>query len=195
MSPRIFPRPGQPAVRRLLGEAKLPAGDLTERHMEGFFACGAADAPDGVVGVELHGRDALLRSLAVEPAARGRGCGRALVARAERHAGEHGAQRIYLLTTSAADFFARLGYKRVEREQAPAGIRETSEFSVLCPASSVLMMKEMAMATAKQKAAARRNIGKAAEAARRKRTIAHLPKKTRRALGKQAAKVARRKKP
>ena len=48
------------------------------------------------------------------------------------------------------------------------------------------------MATAKQKAAARRNIKKAAKAARRKRTIAHLPKKTRRALGKQAAKVAKR---
>lgn len=65
---------------------------------------------------------------------------------------------------------------------------------MLCPAGSVLMMKEMAMATAKRKAAARRNIRKAAKAARSKRTIAHLPKRTRRALGKQAAKVARRKK-
>jgi len=47
------------------------------------------------------------------------------------------------------------------------------------------------MASEKQKAAARRNIKKAASAARRKRTIAHLPKKTRTALGKQAAKVAK----
>ncbi len=46
------------------------------------------------------------------------------------------------------------------------------------------------MATAKQSAAARRNIKKAARAARSKRTIAHLPKKVRTALGKQAAKVA-----
>ena len=50
------------------------------------------------------------------------------------------------------------------------------------------------MSTTKQRRAARRNIKKAAEAARRKRTIAHLPKKTRTALGKQAAKVAKRKK-
>ena len=49
------------------------------------------------------------------------------------------------------------------------------------------------MATARQRTAARRNIRKAAQAARRKRTIAHLPKRTRSALGKQAAKVARRK--
>jgi hypothetical protein len=47
---------------------------------------------------------------------------------------------------------------------------------------------------ATRRSTARRNIRKAAGAARRKRTIAHLPKKTRRALGKQAAKVAKRKK-
>jgi len=47
------------------------------------------------------------------------------------------------------------------------------------------------MASAKQRAAARRNIKKAATAARRKRTISRLPKKTRTALGKQANKVKR----
>ena len=49
------------------------------------------------------------------------------------------------------------------------------------------------MATAKQRSAARRNIKKAAATAKRKRTLAHLPKRTRTALGKQAAKVAGRK--
>ena len=45
------------------------------------------------------------------------------------------------------------------------------------------------MATTKQRTAAKRNIKKAATAAKRMRTIAHLPKKTRTALGKQANKV------
>jgi hypothetical protein len=45
------------------------------------------------------------------------------------------------------------------------------------------------MATQKQKTAARKNIKKAANAAKKKRTIAHLPKATRTVLGKQAAKV------
>jgi ABC-type transport system involved in Fe-S cluster assembly fused permease/ATPase subunit len=49
------------------------------------------------------------------------------------------------------------------------------------------------MATARQRAAARKNIKKAAAAAKRKRTIAHLPKKIRTALGKQGAKVAKQK--
>lgn len=47
------------------------------------------------------------------------------------------------------------------------------------------------MASTKQKSAARKNIKKAATAAKKKRTISHLPKSTRTALGKQAAKVAK----
>jgi hypothetical protein len=43
-------------------------------------------------------------------------------------------------------------------------------------------------------ASRRKNIRKAAKAARRKRTISKLPKKTRRALGKEASKAATRKK-
>lgn len=50
------------------------------------------------------------------------------------------------------------------------------------------------MASKKQTAAARRNVRKAAAAAKRKRTISKLPKKTRTALGKQAAKMAKRRK-
>jgi hypothetical protein len=49
------------------------------------------------------------------------------------------------------------------------------------------------MATTKQTKAARRNVGKAREAATAKKTIAHMPKQTRTALGKQGAAVAQRK--
>jgi hypothetical protein len=49
------------------------------------------------------------------------------------------------------------------------------------------------MASPKQRRAARRNVQKAAAAARRMRTIAHLPKRTRTALGKEGAKAAARK--
>jgi hypothetical protein len=52
---------------------------------------------------------------------------------------------------------------------------------------------EVAMATRKQTKAARQNVTKAQEAASSKRTISHLPKQTRTALGKQGAAVARRK--
>ena len=45
------------------------------------------------------------------------------------------------------------------------------------------------MATQKQRRAAKKNIKKAIKAAKRKQTLKHLSKKTRQALGKQAAKV------
>jgi hypothetical protein len=48
------------------------------------------------------------------------------------------------------------------------------------------------MATQKQVQAAKKNIRSAQSAARRKRTIAHLPEATRRDLGKQAAKARQR---
>ena len=59
-------------------------------------------------------------------------------------------------------------------------------------ASAILM--EATMASTKQKAAARKNIKKAAKAAKAKRTISKLPARTRTALGKEGAKAAKRKK-
>ncbi len=49
------------------------------------------------------------------------------------------------------------------------------------------------MASRRQIAAARRNVRKARTAATRKRSIAHMPKATRTALGNQGAAVAQRK--
>jgi len=49
------------------------------------------------------------------------------------------------------------------------------------------------MATSKQVAAAKRNVKKAQQGAKAKKTLAHLPAKTKTALGKQGAAVAARK--
>lgn len=143
MAPSIFRSPPLRAARRLLADVGLPANDLAAQRFEHFFGCGEPENPKGIVGLELHGEAGLLRSLAVDVAARGRGCAKALVAQAERDAREHGVRRLFLLTTTAADFFARLGYKEIGREHAPAAIRATREFSALCPSSSTLMVKEI----------------------------------------------------
>jgi len=139
----VFRQPSESEVRRLLSEANLPTADLTPGHFEHFFGCGARQAPKGVVGLECHGAEALLRSLVVDAAARGHGCGKALVAAAERYARERGVKRIYLLTTTAAKFFERLGYTVAAREEAPECIRATSEFSGICPSGSVFMAKDL----------------------------------------------------
>ena len=136
-------KPGLAAVTRLLGEAALPVADLSEAKLAHFLGRGAADAPQGVVGLELYPPVALLRSLAVAPNVRGRGVGKELLADAERYARSHQVKDIYLLTTTAERFFARAGYARVARENAPSEIQRTEEFSTLCSATSALMHKRL----------------------------------------------------
>lgn len=57
----------------------------------------------------------------------------------EGEAREAGARTAYLLTTTAADFFAARGYERVTRADVPLEIAGTSEFETLCPESTVAM--------------------------------------------------------
>jgi amino-acid N-acetyltransferase len=135
--------PSRSAAISLLDAAALPTLDLTDAHMEHFFYSGLAHAPSGLVGLELFGHQALLRSLVVSDAARSRGLGSALLAQAEEHARAAGVREIYLLTTTAAEFFRRRGFSAMAREGAPPAIRESREFAGLCPASSAFMIKRL----------------------------------------------------
>ena len=137
----ISQQPPRVAAVALLEREHLPASDVTDQHLKRFFYTGPADAPTGMVGLEVYGTVALLRSLVVSVGARSAGLGTALIAHAEDHAGSQGVHALYLLTTTAESFFARLGYIRIDRAVAPAAIRLTREFAALCPSSSAFMFK------------------------------------------------------
>jgi len=139
----IFANPNESSVKQLLSEANLPTADITAQHLTHFFGCGLGPELEGVVGLELYGDVALLRSLAVAPVRRGCGLGSRLVAHAERHAQDQGVKSLYLLTITAEPFFLRLGYARIPREEAPAAIKATKEFSGICPVSSAFMVKHL----------------------------------------------------
>src|SRR4051812_14865939 len=109
----ITPRPRLSAVIALLAREHLPTTDLTEQHCEHFFLFGPPAAPTGLVGLELSGAVGLLRSLAVQQGNRGAGHGTALVRYAEDHARAYGVRDLFLLTTTAEAFFARLGYRSI----------------------------------------------------------------------------------
>jgi amino-acid N-acetyltransferase len=141
--PQITRKPSHATAVRILHAAHLPAEDLTPTHCEHFFCAGPATEPTGLVGLELYGDVALLRSLVVAPDRRGAGEGAALLRHAEGHARAHGIRTVYLLTTSAETFFTKHGYRRVARESAPASIRATREFAGLCPSSSAFMSREL----------------------------------------------------
>lgn len=138
---RIVHNPPIAAVKEILAFMQLPTADITPGHMEHFFGLWVAEALVGVVGIEPYGRESLLRSLAVVPTQRGAGLGTKLLAHAEQYAHSRGTQTLFLLTTTAASYFARQGYAALDRAEAPAAIRCTEEFASLCPSAAVLMRK------------------------------------------------------
>ncbi len=128
----IQPNPTYAGAVRLLQSAALPCEDLSAAHLEHFFFSGTASEPCGLIGLEMHGRDALLRSLVVAPQFRRTGLASALVRHAERHAQAQGAAAIFLLTTTAEEFFVRRGYVAADRASAPPAIRATPRICETC---------------------------------------------------------------
>lgn len=131
------------AIRALLRAADLPHEDF-ERHLANFLVGRRAGVVVGAGGFERHGRDALLRSLVVAPAERGRGWGDRLVRRLTADAAAAGVERFYLLTTTAEKFFTRRGFTVTARDRVPPAIAATEEFRRLCPASAVCLTRAVA---------------------------------------------------
>jgi amino-acid N-acetyltransferase len=130
------------AIRWLLDVEFLPSADINETALEHFLVCrDEIGVVAGVVGLEIYGEVALLRSLVVTERHLGCGHGRRLVTAAQELANEMNVRAIYLLTTTAESFFEYLGYRRIQREEVPDAIRATREFASLCPASAIVMVK------------------------------------------------------
>jgi N-acetylglutamate synthase-like GNAT family acetyltransferase len=146
--PKLMARPLRDGERgalvAALAKAKLPTEDI-EAPGRLFWRFETKDeVPVGFGGLELHGEDALLRTLVTLPPVRSRGVGTAIVAALEFEARLHGCRSLWLITMSAAAFFDRLGYARCDRAVVPQAIRATAEFAMLCPASAEILMKRFA---------------------------------------------------
>ncbi|MCP5248884.1 MAG: GNAT family N-acetyltransferase [Candidatus Accumulibacter sp.] len=133
-----------PQVLALLDACALPVADLTPAHLPGFLSCRSGSRLIAVAGLERCGEVALLRSLAVAASHRQRGLASQLVDTLERRARADCLPQIFLLTTTARDFFARRGFQPLARPAVPQAIAETGEFLGLCPASAVCMVKTLA---------------------------------------------------
>jgi len=129
-----------PAVLTLLREADLPEHGVADA-FRNFVVVKDDATVVAAAGLEIHGEDGLLRSVVVDPAFRSQGLGGLVVVAAVDLGRQQELRALYLLTTTAAPFFARHGFVGCAREEAPAAIRETWEFKQGCPASSAFLKR------------------------------------------------------
>ena len=130
------------AVLDLLERSGLPTIGLSE-HLDTLLVAHDGGRVVGSAALELHGDNALLRSVAVDATARGAGFGRRLTEAALELARRHGIGDVFLLTTTAGRFFPRFGFAVVERSNVPESVRQSVEFTSACPASAVVMRKHL----------------------------------------------------
>ncbi len=125
-------RPAQRAdyvpIRRMLESVNL-AVPQRDDVMASFFTLRNEHGLAGVVALEVHGDDAILHSLAVNPDSRGVGYGWMLADMAVSQARWRGVRRIYLLTETASDFFAaKFGFRVVDRSTLSKAIAQSETF-------------------------------------------------------------------
>ena len=130
------------AVESLLRASELPTAEVGA-WLERFVIAEDEGRVVAVAGLEIHGDDGVLRSVAVAPDLRGGGLGARLTEAVIARAREDGLRSLYLLTTTAADYFPRHGFRRIERSQASPAIRQSVEFREACPASAVAMVRDL----------------------------------------------------
>jgi amino-acid N-acetyltransferase len=134
--------PRKEELIRLLQANRLPVDDLDESK-ELYAVIDEHDVLLGCGGLEYAENTALVRSVAVSKDARGKGLGWFINQELEKIAVSKGISSLFLLTTTAKDFFEKQGYKQIDREEAPETIKATAEFSSLCPASAIVMVKNV----------------------------------------------------
>jgi N-acetylglutamate synthase-like GNAT family acetyltransferase len=130
-----------PAIRDLISEAGLPLDGFGGVAADVIVARDEASIVIGTASLEHHGRNGLIRSVAVDPAHRGGGVGSALAGAVEARALSNGFESVYLLTETAQRFFSGRGYQVVARDSAPGPIAESVEWSQACGVSAIAMMR------------------------------------------------------
>ena len=124
-------------ITGLLDALALPTDGVADQFPRAFVV--AKDAEGvlvGCAGLETYAGSGLLRSVAVRPSMQRSGLGRILVEERLESARRAGLEAVYLLTTTAADYFPRLGFALVDLSAVPAALAASREFVTICPASA-----------------------------------------------------------
>lgn len=128
-----------PAVQALLQANGLPLEGARE-HLATFLLAQAGPEVVGCAGAEPYGDVALLRSVAIAPGLHKQGIGRQLVSLLLEEVRRRNFKAVYLLTTTARDYFLGHGFKPTHRDAAPAALKQSAEFQGACPSSADFMV-------------------------------------------------------
>lgn len=132
------------AVRDLLSAAHLPTQGVEDQFGAGYAVAEFEGELVGAIGIEMYGPYGLLRSAVVAPAQQGSGLGKKLAIERIAWARGRRLEALYLLTTTAAPFFARLGFVEMLRASAPAEVQKSLEFAKVCSSTAVCMRLDLA---------------------------------------------------
>ncbi|MGE5108535.1 MAG: arsenic resistance N-acetyltransferase ArsN2 [Sphingobacteriales bacterium] len=125
----------------LLKQSDLPTEDLDDDKL--LYLLKDEERIIGTAGLEIFEDCALLRSVSIVKEEQGKGFGKFLNESIENYARESGINCLYLLTTTAKDFFDKQGYCEIKRDDVPEAIKETAAFISLCPSSAIVMKKRI----------------------------------------------------
>lgn len=136
----VDPKERQQAIH-LLQQQDLPVEDIDDDKILYLFLDG--EKAIGTAGLEIFEDCALLRSISIIKEEQGKGLGKMINRQVEHYAKEAGINCLYLLTSTAKDFFERQGYCVIKREDTPEAVKQTAEFTSLCPSTAVIMKKRI----------------------------------------------------
>ena len=127
-----------PQIEELLRGRALPLEGAKE-HLGEFLVALNSGRVVGTAALEVYGSHGLLRSVAVREEVAGRGLGAQLLRAVLARAGSLGLSELYLLTTTAADYFERHGFQRIASSELPSTLSGSAELRGACPASATAM--------------------------------------------------------
>lgn len=126
------------SVADFLATQNLPVSDLSQDHLEIFCLYHEGELV-ATIGLENHGSTGLLRSLAVKDSYRNQKIAERMIDHLLEVCESKNIKELFLLTTTAEEYFKRKGFQTITREKVPQAIRRTSEFRSVCPSSAVVM--------------------------------------------------------
>jgi amino-acid N-acetyltransferase len=133
------------AITRLLVGSLLPSRDVGGAQQR-FIVASENGRLLGCAGLQVAGQDGLVRSMAVHWTRRNAGLGSRLHERLLFEAVLAGVRTLYVVTTTAEDFFAGHGFKKIAASAVPSRLQASEEFTAFVPGGSTVMSRPVSPA-------------------------------------------------